>query len=578
MASDHHDHPTPLQRFFELVRLDKRDLAIILSYTLLAGILGLAVPLAAQALVNTVAVGIFLQPLVVLAVAVLALLVFRGVLGVLRMYLVEILQQRVFMRVALRLADHIPRIKQESLSQAYAPELANRFFDALTIQKSWAKLLLEGPAAILQSGVGLLLMGFYSPLLLAFDVVLVASGAVVLFVLGWGGVKTSIKESVEKYRVAHWLEELGRCERNLKFTSDPAFAVTEADRFVNGYLDARQSHFRILIRQAAGSFLLQALASAGILAVGGWLVIQRQLTMGQLVASELIVLSVLAALEKLIRLAEPWFDLLTALEKIGHVTDLPQEPSGHVEDDLRAPPRIEATGLHFGYSPRLEVIQGVDLVIEPGERVAFTGPSGSGKTTLLHLLTGLYEPGQGTVRLNDRAIAEYELSRLRSAITIVGDRGDLFEGTLEQNIRVGRDHVSDQDLHWALELTGLDHELRRLPAGLQTMILSEGKNLSSGQVQRILIARALIDRPRVLLFDESVAGMDPDKRARLLEGVMAGEDWTLIFVSQERDVLERMNRVLMIEEGRLVEAAAPGELAATSRTSRFLDGSLVREV
>jgi ATP-binding cassette subfamily B protein len=566
-----------LHRFFRLVRLDARDLAIILSYTLLTGILGLAVPLAAQALVNTVAVGIFLQPLVVLSVVVLGLLLFRGVLRLLKMYLIEVLQQRVFVRVSLRLADHLPRIRQESLANAYAPELANRFFDALTIQKSWAKLLLEGPAAILQSFVGLLLMAFYSPLLLAFDVVLVACGALVLFGLGRGGVKTSIKESAEKYRVAHWLEEVGRCERNLKFTAGAGFSVTEADRIVDGYLDARQGHFTVLLRQAAGSYLLQALASAGILAVGGWLVIQRQLTMGQLVASELIVLSVLAALEKLIRLAEPWFDLLTALEKIGHVTDLPQEKCGEVQVGLEEPPRIEVTDAHFEYVDGIEVIRGIDLEIEPGERLAITGPSGSGKTTLVHLITGLFEPDKGTIRLGDRAIGEFDLGLLRSTITMVGDRYDLFEGTLEQNIRVGRDDVSEADLHWALELTGLDRDLRRLPDGLRTAVMSEGKNLSSGQVQRVLIARALLDRPKVLVFDETIRGMDPDKRIRLLDGLLAIDDWTLVFISQEREVLDRVNRVVMIDDGRFVENLAPGELVASSRLGRFLDGAQVRK-
>lgn len=577
MASSH-DHPTPFQRFIRMVRLDARDLGIILCYTLLTGILGLAVPLAAQALVNTIAVGIFLQPLVVLSVVVLVLLLFRGFLRLLKMYLVEVLQQRVFVRVALRLADHLPRIRQESLSQAYAPELANRFFDALTIQKSWAKLLLEGPAAILQSFVGLLLMAFYSPLLLAFDVVLVAGGLAVLFGLGWGGVRTSIRESAEKYRVAHWLEEVGRCERNLKFTAASGFAVTEADRMVDDYLDARQGHFLVLLRQAMGSYVLQALASAGILAVGGWLVIQRQLTMGQLVASELIVLSVLAALEKLIRLAEPWFDLLTALEKIGHVTDLPQESSGVVEIGRDRPPRIELTDVHFAYGEGPEVIQGIDLVVEPGERIAITGSSGAGKTTLVHLLTGLFEPDRGAVRLDDRAMTEFELSRLRTALTMVGNRYDVFEGTLEQNIRVGREEVSDEDLHWALDLTGIDSDLRRLPRGLQTPVLSEGKNLSSGQVQRVLIARALLDRPKVLVFDETIRGMDPDRRKRLLSGLLANKEWTLVFVSQEREVLERCDRVLMIEEGVFVEETVPTELLASSRLGRFLDGSQIREV
>lgn len=579
MAAPHAPHPTPLGRFRDLIRVDARDLAVVLSYTFLTGLLALAVPLAAQALVNTIAVGIFLQPLVVLSVVVLLLLLFRGFLRLLKLYLVEVLQQRVFLRVSLHLAQHLPRIRQDALSNAYAPELANRFFDVLTIQKSWAKLLTEGPSAMLQSLVGLLLMGFYSPLLLAFDVVLVAAGLFVIFGLGLGGVRTSIEESAEKYRVAHWLEEVGRCERNFKFTADPDFSVREADRLVDGYLDARQGHFQVLLRQAFGSYLLQALASAGILAVGGWLVIQRQLTMGQLVASELIVISVLGALEKLIRLAEPFYDLLTALEKIGHVTDLPEEVSGPVEvpADGGVPP-LRAEGVRYRYREGPEVLRGIDVDLPPGTRLGITGPSGAGKTTLLHLLSGLFPPAAGGVQLSGRSLSEYELTSLRHAVTMVGDRFDVFEGTLEQNLRVGRDDLGGDELARALELTGLVDDLRRFPEGLQTRVLSEGKNLSGGQVQRLLVARAILGRPKILAFDESLRGLDPFRRDRLVEGLVADPTWSLIFVSQDREVLRHCDRILLLEEGQVTEVHDAEDLAKAERTAAFLDGTYSMEV
>lgn len=573
MATHSPSKGSPVRRLLALLRLDARDLGVILSYTVLTGLLALAVPLAAQALVNTVAVGIFLQPLVVLAVVVLLLLLFRGFLRLLKLYLVELLQQRVFMRVSLELSHHLPRIRHEALLDAYAPELANRFFDVLTVQKSWAKLLLEGPAALLQSLVGLLLMAFYSPLLLAFDVVLVVAGGVVLFGLGWGGVRTSIEESAEKYRVAHWLEEVSRCERNLKFTAAPDFTTRHADRLVNRYLDARQGHFRVLLRQAFGAYLLHALASAGILAIGGWLVIQQQLTMGQLVASELIVLSVLDAIEKLIRLAEPFYDLLTALEKIGAVTDLPREDSGSIvvarED---SPRRLSASDLRFRYPGGREILRGVGLELAPGSRTAITGPSGAGKTTLLHILSGLLDPGEGTVQLQGRSLKEFDLETLRHGLTLVGDRFDLFEGSLEENLRVGRRDIPEDRLAHVLELTGLAEDLRQLPRGLQTGVLSEGKNFSGGQVQRLLVARALLGDPGILMFDEALSGMDPVRRARILEELLADEDRTLLFVTQEREVLERCDRILYLAQGELLEALTPAELPASVRIRSFLQG------
>lgn len=565
---------TPFRRFLDLLRLDARDHLVVLGYTSLTGLLALVVPLAAQALVNTVAVGVFLQPLVVLSVAVLVLLLFRSFLRLLKLYLVEILQQRVFMRVSLELAHHLPRIHQEALSKAYAPELANRFFDILTVQKSWAKLLLEGPSALLQILVGLLLMAFYSPLLLAFDVVLVIGSGLIVFGLGLGGVRTSIQESSEKYRVAHWLEEVARCERNLKFTAAPEFTVHEADRLVDRYLDARGGHFRVVLRQATGSYLLQALASAGILAIGGWLVIQGQLTMGQLVASELIVLSVLAALEKLIRLADSFYDLLTALYKIGNVIDLPREGSGEVSLETGdTPPRIELQGASFAYPGGPEVLHEVDCVLEPGRHVGITGPSGAGKTTLAHLLVGLYRPCKGVSHLEGRSLAEYRLEDLRNTVGLVGDRFDVFEGSLEQNLRVGRGHVPEERLQEVLRLTGLDEDLRRLPDGLGTQVLSEGKNLSSGQVQRLLIARAILDEPPVMLFDETLRGMDPGRRNRMLEQVVDRRSWTVVLVSQNWEVLRHCDEILLMDEGRIHHRAPAADLDDEDPIRRYLAGT-----
>ncbi len=561
------------------MQLDSRDLVAILAYTMLTGVLALVVPLAAQALVNTVAIGIFLQPLIVLAVAVLVLLVFRGALRLMKIYLVEILQQRVFMRVSLGLAHHLPRVRQEAIANAYAPELANRFFDVLTIQKSWAKLLVVGPAALLQSLTGLTMMAFYSPLLLAFALALILGSMFVLFGLGLGGVRSSIQESAEKYKVAHWLGEVGRCERNLKFTAEKNFTVTSADTLVGGYLNARNAHFRVLIRQAAGSYLLQALASAGILAVGGWLVIKRELTMGQLVASELIVISVIAAMEKLVSLAEPFYDLLTGLEKIGQVTDLPREVSG--DSAVPSDPdtfRVQANDIDFTY-PETErsVLKDITLDIKKGSKLGITGPSGSGKTTLLHILTGLYPPTGGTMRLGNRSLVEYDLEKIRSAISMVGDRFDIFYGTLESNLRVGRTEITEGEFSEVLRLTGLDEDLKRMPQGLHTPVLSEGKNLSSGLIQRILIARALLGRPQFLALDEALRGVDPGRRNLLVNSLLSNKETTIVFVSRDWQVLQHLDNVLCLQVGRIAESSPVKDVPPESMTRKFLNGTLEME-
>ena len=294
-------HIDPVARFRNLVRDHKSELVVLLSYTFFTGLLSLAVPLAAQALVNTIAAGMFMQPLVVLTLLLLGGLLLTGILRILKLSLVETIQQQTFAEVALQLGRRIPRIEHAALADEYMPELVNRFFDVVTVQKAWTKILLDVPEAFLQVVIGLLLMAFYSPILLAFDIILCLCLVIIVFGLGRGGVRTSIDESQEKYRVAEWLEELARCETSFKMCSIPMYLMRRTDQLVVRYVQARRSHFTVILRQALGSYALQAIASAGILGIGGFLVIERQLTLGQLVAAEIIVVLVMSAVEKLVR-------------------------------------------------------------------------------------------------------------------------------------------------------------------------------------------------------------------------------------------------------------------------------------
>ncbi|MBX9696428.1 MAG: ABC transporter, partial [Cyanobacteria bacterium] len=217
--------------------------------------LSLAVPLAAQAVVNTIAAGIFLQPLIVMTALLFVGLLFVAVLRMFKLRLVERLQQRIFARVVMQLGARIPKIQVQALSREYMPELVNRFFDVMTIQKAWGKLLLDVPASLLQVAIGLVLMAFYSPWLLAFDFAIIAFIVVCSMMLGMGGLKTSIHESHEKYRVAEWLEDLGRCHTSFKTHGFTKFILDRSDQLVVNYLDARRSHFAVLFRQSFSTYL-----------------------------------------------------------------------------------------------------------------------------------------------------------------------------------------------------------------------------------------------------------------------------------------------------------------------------------
>lgn len=553
---------SPLERFWSLLVSDKQDLVVLIVYTVMTGLVSLAVPLAAQALVNTIAAGIFLQPLIVLSLLVLSGLLFGSVLRMLKFCLVENLQQRIFARITLGLSERIPAIKASALNTEYMPELINRFFDVMTVQKSWGKLLLEGPTALLQVLIGLVLMAFYSPFLLAFDLLIILFVFFAISVLGIGGLSSSIKESALKYRVAEWLEDMGRCQTSLKTNGKTHFLVRRSDALVLNYLKARREHFTVLFRQAFGTYFFQAVASAGILAIGGWLVINRQLTLGQLVAAELVVLNVLSALEKLIRNCDTFYDLLTGLDKVGHISDLPVERDSGVElPEIATGLSVECMKLHFSYGAR-EILSGLCLKLEAGEKASLVGASGAGKTTLASLICGLQEANHGTVEVGGFDVRDLNLKSLRNQVGLVGDINEIFEGTIEENVGLGRPTVSHQDIRWALDAAQFSNDLVNLADGINTMLVSGGRNLSRGQVQRLLIARAIAQRPKLLILDEAFTGIDEKTKLKIIESLFASENsWTVLDISHDAEVVMRSDKVYVLGNGTISESGTPADLA-----------------
>lgn len=561
-------HPSPMERLWKLLVADKHDLIVLIVYTIMTGIVSLAIPLAAQALVNTIAAGIFLQPLIVLSLLVLAGLLFGSVLRMLKFCLVENLQQRIFARITLRLSERIPVIKASALNTEYMPELINRFFDVMTVQKSWGKLLLEGPAALLQVIIGLVLMAFYSPFLLAFDALIILFVIFAVSVLGLGGLRTSIKESALKYRVAEWLEDMGRCQTSLKTNGISQFLVRRSDGLVLKYLKARREHFSVLFRQAFGTYFFQAIASAGILAIGGWLVINRQLTLGQLVAAELVVLNVLSALEKLIRNCDTFYDLLTGLDKVGHISDLPVERDSGI--DLSTSSKnglsVECMKLHFAYDAR-EILSGLTLSLQAGERASLVGASGAGKTTLASLICGLQEANHGTVEVGGFDVRDLNLKSLRRQVGFVGDINEIFEGTIEENVGLGRPTVSHQDIRWALDVAQFTDDLVNLTGGISTTLVSGGRNLSRGQVQRLLIARAIAEHPKLLILDEAFTGIDEKTKLKIIDSLFLPENgWTVLDISHDAEVVMRSDKVYVLSQGKICESGTPADLAWRSES------------
>ena len=546
----HATHPSPVSRLFQWMRSDRNDMMLVLLYAVVASIVGLCIPIAVQAMVNTVAFGAVLQPILVLAILVLAALSIAAFFRALQARVVETLQERIFARTALQLSRRLPRVDSSVLDEAHGPELVNRFFDVLTIQKAAATLLVDGSALALQVLVGMVVLAFYHPYLLAFDAVLLASMVLLFAVAGRGAERTAIVESKRKYEVAAWLQEVLRHPVLFKGTGGEAFASARVHELTSRYLSARRAHFRVLFRQIAFALALQVVFSSILVAVGGFLVLDKQLTLGQLVAAELIVSGVLMSFSKVGKQLESLYDLLASFDKVGHLLDLPQEHGG--SGDFRpttygpASLRIAGVGVRHGGK---DVLADVSLDVNAGERLALVGANGSGKSTLLGLIYGLRLPERGTIEVDGETVHTLDPKALRAHVGLV--RGiEIFEGTVLDNVIAGRVGVSRDDARAALEGVDLWDTVKSWPDGPDTQLHSYGTSLSLGQAQKLVLARAVAGKPRLLILDESLDGLDAEGR----DGVMrflfdAARPWTVLVTSHDPMTLRHCTRAVALEHG-----------------------------
>lgn len=543
-----HGDQSPFSRLLNALRPERSDLWAILAYAAAIGGLSLATPVAVQQIVNSIAFGGLIQPVVVLALLLLVVLGFSALLTLVQTFVTELIQQRIFVRFVIDIAERIPRVQPRAFDRQHGPELVNRVFEVVSVQKALSTLLLEGTSAILQIAVGLLVLSFYHPLMLGFSFLLIAGTFVVVVVMGRNAVATAVEESRSKYDVFGWLQELARHPATFRDADQRRFARGRIDTLAAAWVGARRDHFRILLRQHGGALGLQVVASAVLLALGGMLVVQGQLTLGQLVASEIIITTIVATVAKFGKQLERFYDLLAAMDKLSLLIDLPLErEAGNELAASASPAAVELFEVEFGYggSP---VFSALDLRIEAGERLAIEGAMGSGKSSLLDLLFCLREPTSGYVAIDDRDYRDLSIESIRQSIALV--RGsEIFAGTIRENVRVGRRDFDDDEMLRMLDAVGLLEEIRMLPDGLDTWLSTDGRPLSQVQITRLMIARAVLSRPRLILVDRVLEDFDPDARRRICDLLFAPTaPWTLVVVTAREDVLARCTRRITLGE------------------------------
>lgn len=532
----------PLQRLWLLLAPERSDIWIVVIFAAVNGLLALATPLAVETLVNTVAFGRLLQPVIVLSLMLLGFLALSSAIRAVQTYAVEIIQRRLFARVAADLAFRLPRVQAQAFDGHSGRELVNRFFDVVTVQKASAQLLLDAVGLALGALIGMLVLGLYHPWLLGFDVVLLALIAVTLFVMGRGAVATSIEESKAKFGVAAWLEDLAAAPMTFRDSHSAEFALASSDRLIHKYLKARQKHFRVLMRQVVFALGLQAIASTVLLGLGGWLVVSGQLTLGQLVAAEMIVTVIVGSVAKMGKHLESWYDLLAAIDKLGVLFDLPVEqqqgqnvlpdqgPATIVVKDLDLSTAVDSSD-----SP-------TSLTIPAHARYSVLDVGDGHASLLMDYLYGLRRCQHGRVVINGIDLRDLQPDALRSQVALVRNV-EVFSGTIAANVHLEHPHVLPHDVNDALAAVGLLDEISALDAGVETRVIENGAPLTPNQARRLMIARAIAQSPKLLLIDGTLDAMPEDQAESLCDWLSSPDrPWTLVVVTSQRRIINAVQR------------------------------------
>ncbi|MBR9832747.1 peptidase domain-containing ABC transporter [Acidiluteibacter ferrifornacis] len=549
---------TATQRFWRLLKPDQKEIRNVYVYSIFNGLINLSLPLGIQAIINLIQGGLVSTSWIVLVFFVVAGIAFAGILQIYQLRITESIQQKIFARAAFEFAYRIPKIKMERLYQHYAPELMNRFFDIMSVQKGLSKILIDFSAAALQVVFGLILLSFYHPFFIIFSFILVVLVYVIFRYTSVRGLKTSIKESKHKYELAHWLEEVARTATSFKLAGDSNLPLEKVDGHVGSYIEARQSHFKILVQQFSMMVLFKVIVATGLLIIGGLLVIEQRMNIGQFVAAEIIILLVINSVEKLVLSLETIYDVLTSLEKVGEVTDLTLDTNEGIDlckESSGKGLEIMLDKVVFaypGYSKN--TIEELSLTISKGEKLMIAGQNGSGKSTLLNLISGLFDVQKGTISYNGFAKNNLQMNSLRTEIGGYLSHEQLFEGTVTENISVGRSSVPFENVKWAAEKLGLSEFIKTLPKGYDSPLDPLGKKLPRSVVSKILLARSIASKPKLLLLENAFESIDEIDVVKIIDFLTdKSNNWTMVSISSNRHLAERCDKIVFMNRGSILK-------------------------
>lgn len=524
-------HRIDLQEFFAFFRQilgpERPFYSLAIVYGIGISLLSLATPISVQMLINTVANTGLTTPLVVLSVTLFVLLLMAGALNALRVHLTDLFARRFYARMVSEISLRSVYALNPFFQDYSMGTLFNRYFDIIIVQKTLPNLLVGGFTILLQAVVGFVLVSLYHPLFLVFNLIIVALVWLIWAIWGRRAVQSAIVVSHRKHAAAAWLEGLGTSNGFFKSRRHIREAIRRTDAVTREYIEGHSRHFRHHFAQTICFLVLYAAASASLLGLGGWLVIEGQLTLGQLVAAELVLSVVFVGLSQLGTYLAYFYELCGAIDELSLFMRVEQEAPGEGQEAFQADAALEFVNARGDARGTLATM---NFRIPGGARVMGAAELHGVQRELTNFLKRHVPPEAGYVTLGGIDIRGIPAHSLRQQI-IVLDRPNAIEMTVREYLELSGEGASAQTIVEVLRAVGLEGAIAQLDDGLDTRIAATGWPLTISETMQLKLASAIIARPKVLVLNQLFDTMNDATLKQSLDRLQQDGDTTVLYFS-----------------------------------------------
>lgn len=545
------DYTKSSRALFKYITKEKKDVTAIYIYAILSGLVQLSIPLGIQAIVSFVMGATMVTSLYLLIGFVVLGTFLTGFFRVKVMQIIEKIQQKIFVEFAIAFAEKLPKVDLSANKKYYLPEIVNRFFDTQNLQKGISKILLEIPTALIQILFGILLLSFYHPWFLVFGAIVIIIVIIIFRFTMDSGIKSSVEESGKKYEVASWLEDIAGAIKTFKINSKSEMHLAGTDERVVGYLNHRTSHFKVLVLQYKTIIGFKVVITLVMLAIGTYLLVNQKLNIGAFIATEIVVLTIMTAVEKLIKSLESYYDVVASLVKLNKVTELTEEQNEDITLEAKdGGMEIEFKEVEFSFNDNKPILSNINFIIKPNTINVISGSLGAGKSLLLNMIAGFYLPSFGNILFDKIPLKNLDKISLRNKIGLYMDDMNIIKGTLQDNILLGRSHINTENILELSEEMGIENLSSRFTDGFNTQLSETDTEISFSSKKKILLLRAFLGQNRLLLLEDPLDGMNEEFKFKMIGYLQKlKEDTTIIIVSDASELMFIADQKLHVHNG-----------------------------